>query len=665
MKYVLLSLQSGRVESVGPLLLIKANPIQESDIVSNNKLPDTIHQESSNTNNFVFKISVDLIDAFIKALEESRANKYFWDPKMDDYVLDTIIDFDGKKVSAYKHHSFRFNQFPKPQDILPDHYHPIVIPPKKVRSINKASIDGINDYIKSGMNSFDYMLRDFDNSQKVFAYPVLVSKDFSRVMSRCRFSQFMKEGVYLSNDIIQPEKNSPRYLKHTLQCSDYNRYYTSYSVQEELRIYYRFYSKEASHLLFGLFNEFTYPIPFDANKIVNEYEKGNMPDMESLYSKCKQKQITEEDIIGYVCCEIRDLDEKMESILYMLTYDPIDSKGYTKFDLYDSKYHKVYIKSKYLKSRCSKVITWAFIYYLQKKAKIEGSELAINDFEKSEHLMNYIATNYESFSDNEKDMCAYIVPDKYKLTVRDRIHQEWLRTYVVNLGTLVRTHGLVIAATIPYFEESVPKQVDRVIEVIDKRKKYFLSPEIDYKVDAAIVLIIINLVTQGSLKNIIGLWAFYHLINIREQDSSPLILEMIILVYKNNQKLFMNLINRIKEKAFIEYKEVKGWFRTKTVKEIITWSSYDDMYCYFELFCEYSNNGKGYQLNDSETNFFCQRIISELDLSCIDRYFKQNVAVNHTSKDIEKQRKFFKTELENYISERISNKDFVLKDITM
>lgn len=665
MKYVLLSLQSGRVESVGPLLLIKANPIQDSDIVSNSKLPSTIHQESSNTNNFVFKISVDLIDAFIKALEESKADKYFWEPKMDDYVLDKIIDFDGKEVPAYKHHSFRFNQYPTPKDILPDHYQPIVIPPKKVRSINKASIDGINDYIKSGMNSFDYMLRDFDNSQKVFAYPILVSEDFSRVMSRCRFSQFMKEGVYLSNDIIQPEKNSPRYLKHTLQCSAYNRYYTSYSVQEELRIYYRFYSKEANHLLFDLFNEFTYPIPFDANKIVNEYEKGNMPDMESIYAKCKQKQITEEDIIGFVCCEVRDLDANIESILYMLTYDPIDNKGYTRFDLYDSKYHKVFIKSKYLKTRCSKVITWAFIYYLQKKAKIEGSELAINDLEDSKNLLNYIAANYESLSDNEKDMCAYIVPDNYKLTVRDRIHQEWLRNYVVNLGTLVRTHGLVLAATIPYFEESVPKQVDQVIEVIDKRKKYFLSPEIDYKVDAAIVMLIINLVVQGSLKNIIGLWAFYHLINIRKQDSSPLILEMILLVYKNNQKLFMNLINRIKEKAYIEYKEVKGWFRTKTVKETITWSSYDDMYCYFELFCEYSNNGKGYQLNESEINFFCQRIISELDLDCIDRYFKQNLVVNHTSIDIEKQRKFFKIELEKYISERISNKDYVFKDITM
>ena len=118
MKYVIISLQSGRIPSIGPLLLIKANPIQNYESVYGNKLPSTIHEESSNTKNFVFKISVDLIDAFIRALEESKADRYFWEPQMDDYVLDKIIDFDGKNVSAYKHKSFRDNQVPIPQEII-------------------------------------------------------------------------------------------------------------------------------------------------------------------------------------------------------------------------------------------------------------------------------------------------------------------------------------------------------------------------------------------------------------------------------------------------------------------------------------------------------------------------------------------------------------------
>ena len=666
MKYVIISLQSGRVESVGPLLLIKANPIQEPKVAETRPLPDMLHKESPNTQNFAYKISVELIDAFISALEDSKADKNFWEPNMNDYVLEEITDFDGNKVLAYKHHSLRLNQVPKPQEILPSHFKPVVIPQKKERTIKKKEIRCINDYIKSGSNSFDYMLREYDNSQKVYAYPVLVSENFSKVIDRCRLSQFRAEGLYLTNDVIQPEMDSPRYLKHSLLCSAYNRYFTSYSTQEELRIYYRFFNKEASHLLFNLFNEFAHPIPFDANKFVNDYENGNKLGLsESLYAECKAKQILEEDIIGFVCCEVQCSDNSTESILYVLTYDPIDNTRSTRFDLYDSEYQKVFIESKYLKSRCSKLLTWAFIYDIQKKAGISKEVLAINDADKTKQLLDYIAQNYDSMSDNEKDMCAYIAPDTYKLSSRDNVHQEWLYNYVVNLGSLVRTNGLVLGATISFFEEFVPKQVDKVIEVIDKRKKFFLDPKLDYKIDAALILIIINLVVQGTLKNVTGLWAFYHLLKIREKDCSPLVLEMILLVYKNNQKLFMDLINRVKDKTLVETREVKGWFRTKTVEEKYNWALYDDMYCYFELFLEYSNNGKGYQLNEFETNFFCPRFISELELDCIDRYFNNSPSINHTTMNIGKQRNFFKNELEKYVSERIESKDFVFKDITM
>ena len=107
----------------------------------------------------------------------------------------------------------------------------------------------------------------------------------------------------------------------------------------------------------------------------------------------------------------------------------------------------------------------------------------------------------------------------------------------------------------------------------------------------------------------------------------------------------MDLINRVKDKTLIETRDVKGWFRTKTVEEKYNWALYDDMYCYFELFLEYSNNGKGYQLNEFETNFFCQRFISELELDCIDRYFNNSPSINHTTMNIQQQRNFYKKEL--------------------
>lgn len=116
-------------------------------------------------------------------------------------------------------------------------------------------------YIKSGFNSFDFGLNDFDHDKKVFAYPVLLSENFSKVVNMCRFSQFHKEGVHLRNDIIMPEINCESYIKHSLICSGYNRFYTSYTTQEHTSIYYRFYGKMANHYIFNLFNEIAYPPP--------------------------------------------------------------------------------------------------------------------------------------------------------------------------------------------------------------------------------------------------------------------------------------------------------------------------------------------------------------------------------------------------------------------
>lgn len=163
MKHVIISLESGKIESVGPLLLIKANPIQSEDM-SGKKLPETYHKESPNTKNFVFKITVDLIDAFIKALDDSKADKNFWEPKMDDYVLDKIIDFDGKEISAYKHHSFILNQYPTPQEVIPN----------QNEHLKKPKIMNINDALDSCLSNMKAST-DFNDNATVSSIKDLLS----------------------------------------------------------------------------------------------------------------------------------------------------------------------------------------------------------------------------------------------------------------------------------------------------------------------------------------------------------------------------------------------------------------------------------------------------------------------------------------------------------
>lgn len=351
-------------------------------------------------------------------------------------------------------------------------------------------------YLKSGFNSFDYGLNDFDHEKKVFAYPVLLSENFSKVVNMCRFSQFHKEGVFLRNDVIMSELNCEDFLKHSLICAGYNRFYTSYTTQEHTSIYYRFYGKMANHFLFNFFNEIAYPPPFEFSKFVKIYETNNWLGMsESQYLEYKDKQIKEDDVLGFVCCDVYDIFDKSkcESILYMLTSTPIEYNRSARFDMYDSSYQDVYINSKYLKGNTSKVLTWSFIFDMQKKAGIEGNDLAINDENKASILLNFIQTNYNLMNDNEKDMCAYIDSDTYKLTSQEYVQKEWLRYFATNASSLIRENGLIIAATMPFYDNSIPKLFDKLVEIVDKRKKYFLSSEIDYQIDAILDMLIINI----------------------------------------------------------------------------------------------------------------------------------------------------------------------------
>ena len=84
MKYVIISLQSGKIESEDPVLLIKANPLL-NETENSQSLPKSIHEESEGPHNFAFKISVDLIDTFINALEDSKRDRNFWNPNLADY----------------------------------------------------------------------------------------------------------------------------------------------------------------------------------------------------------------------------------------------------------------------------------------------------------------------------------------------------------------------------------------------------------------------------------------------------------------------------------------------------------------------------------------------------------------------------------------------------
>lgn len=629
MEYIISQLFYHKEGQYGPTLEVRANPYNASaKFQSKEYLEVTVF--------FWFRATQQIIDAFSKAGDDH----ILWNPNLDEYKKATIKYFHIENQVVYLHKSLLENTEIIIDKILPH-------PTKKysdVRSINnhfQKPIDTMSEYVEFGKNSFDYLLNEFDHRKKLYAYPLFLSQNFRKVMDRCRFSQFWKEGVYLRNDIIQPEPKSPDCLKHSLLCCGYNRYYTSYMTQEEIHIWYRFYNKRASHLLYKMFTELEDYEPF--NRFV----------------------IEENDIIGFVCCDVTDFDGGKESVLYMLTDEPIEYNRSNTFNYYDADYQKTYIVSKYLNGNASKILTWSFIYEFQKQAGIDkkGYKLAINDSEKSSCLIAYICSHYDQMSDIEKDMCAYIIPEKYSLTTQEVMQKEWLHSYVVNLGTLVRTSGLVLTKTIPFALESVPKQIDKVLEVIDKRKKYLLDTNIDCRYDVILALLVINYGVQGALRNLTGLWTYYHLINLKE--STDLANELLLFVYKNNQHLFSKLIEKVKVREIVQERIVKGWFSTKVVEDRTSWKNRDNMSCYFEIFDMYSNHGNGYTLTEKENKFVCEHLRHEIDNNSAEVYFKNNPDGNHTTLNVENEKTFYKNELENYVNNRIRQNDYIFKEITM
>lgn len=630
MAYIIVQLILDGKGQYGPTVEVCVNPYNPKERFPSKTFTD-------DTMFFLFRGSQQLIDAFCKASDDH----ILWEPNMADYKKTTTKLLNMEKM-VYVHKSLSDNIGLNIEDILPNSSkkHSDVC---SIREDFHKSKDTLSDYIGSGENSIDYLFNEFDHDKKLYAYPLFFSQNYRKVMDRCIFSQYWKEGIYIKNDTIQPEKDCPNYLKHSLLCCGYSRFYTSYAIQEEIHIWYRFYNKRVKHFLYHLFTE--------------------IDDFEPFHSLL----IEEEDIIGFVCCDVSDLDGGKESVLYMLTDEPLKYCRTNRFDKYDADYLDTYIESKYLNSNATKILTWSFIYEFQKQAGIDnrGRSLAINDCDKSSQLIDYIHSHYEQMNGIERDMCAYIIPDRYTLTPQESVKEECLHSYIVNLGSIIRTNGLVIAKTMPFFTESVPKQFDKVLDVIDKRKKSVLNPNIDCCYDLILILIVVNCCVQKPLRDLIGLWAYYHLINLRNRENSELTNELILFVYKNNPRLFCRLIAKIKTKEMVQQRVDKGWFHSRIVEDKTSWTNRDNDSCYFELFDIYSNSGKGYRLTDAEIEFFCERLRSEIENNSAEMYFKNNLDGNHTTLMIEKEKSFYINELENYVINRVGQNDFIFKEITL
>lgn len=127
--------------------------MNDEDITEGGVL-DRIRKENENTKLFVYKISIYLIDAFEKALNDSKVGKFLWEPNMNDYIECDIHDFNGNIVRAYKHISMQLNSQPNPDSII--NKKPVV-----VQSVGPSS---------GGTNSKFYQLTNGAIIDNIFMY---------------------------------------------------------------------------------------------------------------------------------------------------------------------------------------------------------------------------------------------------------------------------------------------------------------------------------------------------------------------------------------------------------------------------------------------------------------------------------------------------------------
>lgn len=650
MKYVVISLQSGKVESVGPLLLIKANPIQETETLFDNKLSDSYHKESPDTKNFVFKISLDLIDAFIKALNESEAERNFWEPNMADYVLDKIIDFDGNEIIAYKHLSFRLNQPPIPQEILLNKNENIKKPviTDINDALNTAEMETIQQYLNKQNNSFDGLLKEWNHEQPLYPYLVLGTRENKLVINCSPILWDWKNGngFFLKRDRIIPNESVDDSIIPQLYLKSATRYYNIYEEDKHTGVTYTFYSKDACHKIYSFFDEEgegTHAIkPFSYKQMLRLLEDpSNPPDW------MKKNMIDEVDVVGMVSIQANPIfsTEKPQAVFILLMKRPYENQEPHVFDIYEVfDFQKVFLQSKYLKSYSTKLLVWAFVHDLKKDSEIEKLYL-MNDENNTKLFEEYVHKHYEYFTEEKKNECVIVFPDIYeKFIPSTNVSQRLLTDNIMSLATIIRRWGVggTYAISSIVGDKNVCNLMMTVAKKMFNNKSLIKSLPQDFWFPLISVLSYINIMYKNNpkVKNPTGFWLYYYLYKYRKQcqyKDIAMIDTLTAFALMSNSSSFMKLINANKGcKCKVEFM----WFGRENVYDS-SWATESDESALYELIYYFSNECRGFwnELSAQEQEFWPKRWDDEIGYDEILQ--KLNRSGHHTWMGIKSEREFY------------------------
>ena len=485
--------------------------------------------------------------------------------------------------------------------------------------------DKHNATINNHINSFDDCFVNYKQNTRLYVAPLAYTTGAFDILSSSPLLWGEEtNGFFFQNDRIITKSSDPtnNIYNRNLILVNPTRFYSVYK-EDQYEYYYIFFSKVATE---ALVEHHSYPFT--------------------------------DEIVGAVALYVNNktfMGTSKASITFLITNKPVGEK-YMCCTLEDYPYNERY--DEILNNIGTRYLLMGLIFRLENRLGYTA-DWVWEDSKIDNEIIQCINEQYNNLDDEYKDLCHFVLPNKYKFVhntpyskeVSERIVKEYInnlysliyKNHIAGQLGLIRTHSLE----------------DVEIKLIEKTYKYiFGMPQVtlsqkDEKqmVRTTIVLYLINIAFSHirRAQGVSSLWLYRNLFYLRNNTNDEKIFNLanILLqcVLYTNEIDFRPIISNIKEEE-IALKNL----RIKT-----SWRLVDETFCIHELL-SYFNDGVTESIKENLELLLLGRIqnmSNGYDFKTTCEHLNRNV--HHTFMGIEEEREFYANRIYSYINEQIKN----------
>lgn len=555
--------------------------------------------------------------------------------------------------------------------------------------------DIFNDYIKGCPNSFDANLEEFNHNEPLYPHHVLVnSKTQLLINDSLIFGS--AQGFFLKNDRIicnVPEassSSSEEYVTSKMKFINWNRYYYTYRDVTKRGFGYIVYTK----LGFDKLRKYVYEATGVAGEEV--FDESVVGAMTIFYSShlgkannaCTTILLSKKRLPNKRALNIEEPSWSPDT-LTISNLKNLLTRGFTLALIHDLMKQTDYSISPEKKIDYS--LLGDMSGYIERNTdkmgvgvlstdKAKANSLYEDVFysirtkkEESERFEQFIKDNYETFSDDLKDICKYLYPKNYKYTPMSkelacRFRDDKMIAYTNIMMQIFKRGVTDKMAPFTYTEEDANefhKLFDSLINDVlgNKNKLSWLDDDGIVAMEYISGLLLANSDLHHEniqVKAAVAVWTLYLLYRnslICHESDKPLFNLLICHIIGTNGDTFAKLIDKIKAKPIVVGKSLFG-------SKSSSWSNLDSDCCVGEILGYFCNM---FELDEkSLTNI--QR--NYLGFACHSNayYFQQYKEIveatgNQNSMDMKKLREEYAVMLFNFVSEILHRPDYTNKCI--